>query len=757
MAASVHRRHSAYVPHWLDTGDASWQMTAATLVGLMSIPGLVALYGGLMPKRWSVNSMMLVFASFAAVTVVWVLYAFKMGFGSPWLNPGAHPAGDGFLHGLIGIPGSVLSARALTMRGVIPGGYGNALALPFPESTLVYFQLVFAAIAPILALGSVLGRVNLRAWIPFVILWVTCVYTVNAFLIWGGGYFGLHGVLDYSGGYVIHLSAGVSGFVAAAVVGPRRASERERDAPSNMAMMAVGAGLLWLGWNGFNGGDPYAADQSAAAAILNTNLAAAVAFLTWTGLERLAGRRSSLLGGVNGMITGLVAITPAAGFVNGWGALAIGVIASALVYLAINHLSTRWPLRKVDDTLGVIYTHGLAGLAGGLLTGVFADPSLGSLDGAPASVGLLYGSARLLGWQALAGGWVILWSGALTFALLKLVGCFVPLRISSRASQQPGQRPQQASPARWPASLTIAGHGCAPLVASWQPAGLTRTHGTLRVSMTTPTVVTLGEQQHVVAQRGQQPTAQGAAVMGGLEVLSPPRLIPASAICPGHGSAILRPMSAVHPEELEGLSRSELLRASPAMFETKWLDRLSRVHPAVPVFIFVPTIVVLLVLGLTGGAGVWSIAWILGGYLFWTLTEYWLHRVVFHFEPDHGIGARLHWIIHGVHHDHPNDRMRLVMPPSVSVPLATLFVLVFYLVFGSPDFLPFGAGFLAGYLAYDMLHYHVHHHSPTTALGRRLRELHMRHHFQDPERVFGISAPFWDYVFGTMPRRRTSS
>jgi dihydroceramide fatty acyl 2-hydroxylase len=210
--------------------------------------------------------------------------------------------------------------------------------------------------------------------------------------------------------------------------------------------------------------------------------------------------------------------------------------------------------------------------------------------------------------------------------------------------------------------------------------------------------------------------------------------------------------AAVHPEELEGLSRSELLRASPAMFETKWLDRVSRVHPLVPLFLFVPAIVALLVLGFVNGVGAMAGVWILGGYLVWTLTEYWLHRLVFHFEPDHGIGARLHWIMHGVHHDHPNDPMRLVMPPSVSVPLSSLFILGFYLVLGSPAFLPFGAAFLAGYLYYDMLHYHVHHHRPTTALGKRLRELHMRHHFQDHDRGYGVSAPFWDHVFGTAPK-----
>jgi dihydroceramide fatty acyl 2-hydroxylase len=200
--------------------------------------------------------------------------------------------------------------------------------------------------------------------------------------------------------------------------------------------------------------------------------------------------------------------------------------------------------------------------------------------------------------------------------------------------------------------------------------------------------------------------------------------------------------------------RSELLRASPRMFENDLLDRFSRVHHFVPLAIFMPVIAVFLYLGFdrvgTGGTVLLAV----GGYFFWSLSEYWIHRVIFHFEPEKGFGARLHWIIHGVHHDHPNDPMRLVMPPSVSVPLSALFVLGFYAVLGSPAFLPFGAGFLAGYLFYDMLHYHLHHHRPNTAVGRWLRELHMRHHFQDHERGYGISAPYWDSVFRTALKRR---
>ena len=200
-------------------------------------------------------------------------------------------------------------------------------------------------------------------------------------------------------------------------------------------------------------------------------------------------------------------------------------------------------------------------------------------------------------------------------------------------------------------------------------------------------------------------------------------------------------------------TRSDILKASPRMFDSDLLDRLSRVHPIVPVFIFVPAIVVL---GVLAGQRMGALPWVglfAGGYAFWTLSEYWIHRAVFHFEPEGGFGARLHWIIHGVHHDHPNDPLRLVMPPSVSVPLSALFLLGFWAVLGSPWWIAFGAGFLAGYLLYDMTHYHLHHHKPKTRFGRRLRELHMRHHFQDDTTGYGISAPYWDHAFGTATKK----
>jgi dihydroceramide fatty acyl 2-hydroxylase len=205
------------------------------------------------------------------------------------------------------------------------------------------------------------------------------------------------------------------------------------------------------------------------------------------------------------------------------------------------------------------------------------------------------------------------------------------------------------------------------------------------------------------------------------------------------------------------MKRTDVLRASPPMFESRLLDALSRVHPAVPVLIFVPVILLLASWELSHRSVLALAGLIVVGYAMWTLFEYWLHRVVFHFEPEDGLGARMHWMIHGVHHDHPNDPMRLVMPPAASIPLGAIVFGVMYLVFGVGLAPGLGAGFFAGYLIYDMMHYYLHHFRPHGPLGRMLRERHMRHHFQDETKGFGISAPYWDEVFRTSSRvKRTS-
>jgi Amt family ammonium transporter len=425
-------------PSFLSAGDNAWQLTAATLVGLMSIPALAVLYGGIVQRKWAVNTMMMVFSAFALTLIVWVLWAFKMGFGSPWIGS------------FLGKPGTVVGATGEQGQANIPLLDGLMPKFRFPESSLVYFQFVFAAITPILFIGSVIGRIKFKVWLIFVPLWITFAYAVNAFLLWGGGYWAGKGALDFSGGYVIHLAAGVSGFVAAAVVGPRLQRDREKAMPNNLLFVAVGAGILWLGWNGFNGGDPYYAGTDAAAAVVNTNVATAVGVMVWIALDAwfTKAKKPTFLGAVNGMICGLVAITPCAGFVNGRGAIYVGAAATVIVWIAWNYLSKVRPFSKVDDALGVVYTHGIAGLTGGMLLGIFGDPNMlelgcghlnadGQVVGTSAATyvtptahctpfgvsGLMYtGSAHQLWEQFRAALWVIFWSALVTFILMKLIG-----------------------------------------------------------------------------------------------------------------------------------------------------------------------------------------------------------------------------------------------------------------------------------------------------------------------------------------------
>jgi dihydroceramide fatty acyl 2-hydroxylase len=213
----------------------------------------------------------------------------------------------------------------------------------------------------------------------------------------------------------------------------------------------------------------------------------------------------------------------------------------------------------------------------------------------------------------------------------------------------------------------------------------------------------------------------------------------------------------VGSDALPRVTGPDSLDASPAIFPSPALDRLTRAHPATPAVVFLPVVAILGYLGVHGlGFGEALLA-AAAGYLFWTLCEYWGHRTLFHFEPDHGLGRRLHWMIHGVHHDHPNDPRRLVLPPAFSIPLALLFLLAFVGLLGTPLAWAFAAGFYLGYVIYDTLHFLLHHTHPKGSVGRRLRELHMRHHFEDDERGFGVSAPWWDIVFRTRPRRRNEA
>jgi len=414
-------------PGWLNPADNTWQIVAATLVGLMSLPGLAVLYGGLVRKKWIVNTMFMTFMAFSLTLIVWMLWGYNLAFG-----PASHLGATGsFWSNLIGHFTPL--ATAGSEQGQAVSGANSLIPFHFPTATLAYFQFVFAAITPILFLGGLVGRLKFKAWCLIVPLWITCVYCINAKLLWGGGFFAIKGAVDFSGGYVIHLSAGIAAFVGAAILGPRRWQDRENAFPSNLMMVAVGAGILWLGWNGFNGGDPFYAGADAAAAVLNTNVATAVGLVTWVIWDMIGTKQKkpTFLGAVNGMICGLVAITPSAGWVNGMGAIYVGLIASTIVWFAWNFISKLPPFNKVDDALGVIYTHGFAGLTGGLLVGIFADPGMVEYGVAGAHYkgagsffvdGVFYGHSWHQFWeQFLAALWIIGWTAFATAVIFYFV------------------------------------------------------------------------------------------------------------------------------------------------------------------------------------------------------------------------------------------------------------------------------------------------------------------------------------------------
>ena len=417
-------------PSFLNSGDTAWQLTAATFVGMQSIPGLAILYAGLVKKKWALNSAVMCFYAFSIVLLCWVLWGYNMGFGSP------ATLGPGILSQIVGIPHPAIDAVGETGQAAIPLAGSGFPPLRFAGSAMIYFQFVFAAITPILIAGSVLGRMNFKAWMLFVPLWSSLVYTVGAFMLWGGGWLAAMGAVDYSGGYVIHLAAGVSGFVAAAMVGPRLLEDRTSFDPNNLIVALAGAGILWLGWNGFNGGDPYFANADAAAAVLNTNIATAVALLVWLVLDMFALGKPSAVSMINGMIVGLVAITPCAGYVDGFGAIFTGLLASVVVWFSLNKVGQMGFLKKVDDTFGVLHTHGVAGLMGGLCVGLFANPNMLeylSSDKKTSAVsvqGAIYGNPKQVWIQFLAALVIIGWNIVGTFIVLKIVSFVFPLRAS---------------------------------------------------------------------------------------------------------------------------------------------------------------------------------------------------------------------------------------------------------------------------------------------------------------------------------------
>lgn len=402
---------------WLNKGDNAWQLTAASLVALQSVPGLVIMYAGLVKRKWALNSAMMVFYAFGSVLICWVLWAYKASFGKQMLP-------------FVGVPGPIVTMNNELEQAFLPAANLSPL---FPMSTMVYFQFVFAAITLVIMAGGFLGRMNFLAWMIFVPLWLTLSYTVGAFSLWGGGFLFQKGVIDYSGGYVIHLSSGTAGFVGAYWIGPRLEKDRQDFRPNNLLLALVGAGILWIGWNGFNGGDPYAASADAGAAVLNTNVCTAMSMLVWTLWDVIRYKKPSVVGSINGMVTGLVAITPAAGVVTGWGAIVIGLLSGTLPWLSMNTIGKRLRLfHIVDDTMGVFHTHAVAGVTGGFMVGILATKQGSAAFGLTNPGGAIEGNGKQV-WLQVVGalfiiGWNIVWTSLIMLFIKHVLR--VPLRMS---------------------------------------------------------------------------------------------------------------------------------------------------------------------------------------------------------------------------------------------------------------------------------------------------------------------------------------
>jgi len=371
-------------------------LTATALVMLMSLPGLAIFYGGLAKAKDTLNTIAMVFTAYAIASVMWVIYGYTLAFGTD-------------IGGVIGSP------EKLFLSGVD----AQSLQGTIPEFLFVAFQGTFAAITLALISGSYVERMKFSAWLLFSILWVSFVYVPVAHWVWGGGFLGEMGALDFAGGTVVHINAGIAGLVGALILGKRKDIAL---IPSNLPMVVIGTGLLWFGWFGFNAGSAVASNALASVAWLNTNIATAVAALSWMFVEWLHAKKPTVLGLASGAIAGLVAITPAAGFVNVIGAIIIGLVAGVVPYFAVAVLKHKL---GYDDALDVFGIHGVAGILGAILTGVFADPSINE-----AGKGLLYGNPGQVLIQILSVVVTIIYSAIATFVILMVVKALTGLRVS---------------------------------------------------------------------------------------------------------------------------------------------------------------------------------------------------------------------------------------------------------------------------------------------------------------------------------------
>ncbi|NPU14134.1 ammonium transporter [Bradyrhizobium sp. 83002] len=390
----------AAVPSTIEPADTAWMIVATALVLMMTIPGLALFYSGMVRKKNVLATMAQSLAAVMLISILWVAFGYSLAF-----------VGDGNWIGTL----DRAFLAGMGMDSVHPG------AKTIPEALFMLYQMTFAIITVALVAGSVADRMRFSAYLLFSIAWFVFVYVPLAHWIWGGGFLAQAGTVDFAGGLVVHLSAGTAGLVAALVMGRRQGYGSENLSPFDLSLAVVGTGLLWVGWFGFNGGSALGANAHAVMAILTTHLAACAGAVTWGALEWSTRRKPSVLGMISGAVAGLGTITPASGFVAPWHGLVIGAVAGIICYWACTSLKHRF---NYDDSLDVFGVHGVGGLTGTVLAGVFATAAIGG------TAGLIEGNPKQLAVQLYGVAVTLVWSGGVTWGLLKLVSAFVPLRVS---------------------------------------------------------------------------------------------------------------------------------------------------------------------------------------------------------------------------------------------------------------------------------------------------------------------------------------
>ena len=396
----------------LDSGDTAWMLVSSMLVLMMTIPGVALFYGGMVRAKNLLSVLMQCFAITALVSVLWIVYGYTLAFSA-----------EGMHAGVIGWHSIIGGLDRAMLAGLTPDSHYQTV----PESVFVMFQLTFAVITPALIVGAWAERMKFSAMLWFSGLWLTFAYLPMAHMVWSGpgSLLGDMGVLDFAGGTVVHINAGIAGLVACMVIGKRRGWPQAHMPPHNLGYTVIGASLLWLGWFGFNAGSAVAANGSAGMAMLVTQIAAAAAAIGWTAVEWAIHKRASVLGIASGAVAGLVAVTPAAGTCGPAGALLIGFAAGFVCFFTATRLKHRL---GYDDTLDVFGVHGVGGIVGALLTGPFAAASLGGFGHVASAWGQLW-------IQAKGVGFTIVWSAVLSWAILKLLDLTIGLRVDAEQEQ----------------------------------------------------------------------------------------------------------------------------------------------------------------------------------------------------------------------------------------------------------------------------------------------------------------------------------